>query len=78
MSVVGLTNLSLVRFSILWKLDELLGEHAGTIAKDVAFKFNIRVGPNKLQNDGITGGVDSNLHILSSYCEEREIIFDLC
>lgn len=75
--MVGLTNLSLIRFSVLWELDELLGEHAGTIAKDVAFEFNIRVGANKLQNDGITSGVDANLHILSSYCKEKEMIFEL-
>lgn len=57
--------------SILWKLDELLGEHARTVAQNVALKLDIRVGSEELQDNGVTSSVNPNLHILSSDCGRK-------
>lgn len=65
------TNLRLVGLSVLWKLDELLGEHARTVAQNVALKLDIRVGSEELQDNGVTSGINPNLHILSSDCGRR-------
>lgn len=62
------TNFRLIGLSILWKLDELLGEHARTVAQNVALKLDVRVGSEELQDNGVTGGINPNLHILSSDC----------
>lgn len=72
-----LTNLSLIGFPVFWKLNELFGKHAGTVAQDVTFKFDVRVGSDELQYYGVLGGVDANLHILSSYCEKEKIVFEI-
>lgn len=66
-----LTDLGLVRLSVLWQLDELLGEHARAVAQDVALKFGVRVGLDKLQNDGVAGGIDLDFHVLSSHCDRK-------
>lgn len=70
-SPISLTYFSLVGFSVLWQLDELFGEHAAAVAQDVAFQLDVRVGADKLQDDGVAGGVDPNLHVLSSYYGEK-------
>lgn len=58
--------------SVLWKLDELLGKHAGTVAQNVALKLDIRVGSEELQDDRVTSGVNPNLHVLSSDCGKKK------
>lgn len=67
-----LTYLCLIGFSILGQLDELLGEHAAAISKDVAFQFDIRVGFYEFQHNGVTGGIDPDLHVLSSHCKSKK------
>lgn len=66
-----LTKLSLVRLPILRERNELFGEHAAAIAQDVALQLGVRIGTYKLHHNGVTGGVDADLHVLASDCGAR-------
>lgn len=62
-----LTHLRLVRLTVLGQLDELFGEHAATVTEDVTFQFDIGTWAHELHHDGVSSGVDPNLHVLTTH-----------
>lgn len=62
-----LTHLRLVWLTILGQLDELFGEHAATVTEDVTFQFDIGTWAHELNHDGVSSGVDPNLHVLTTH-----------
>ncbi len=62
-----LTKLSLIRLSVLRQPNELFGEHAAAIAQDVALQLGVSVGTQKLHHDGVSCGVDTDFHVLTSH-----------
>ena len=62
-----LTHLGLVGLSVLRQLDELFGEHAAAVTQDVTLQLHVRTGTHKLHDDGVTGGVDPNFHVLTTH-----------
>lgn len=65
--ITRLTHLRLVRLPVLRQLDELLGEHAAAVAKDVTLQLHVGTRPQELHHDGVAGGVDPNLHVLAPH-----------
>ena len=63
----ALTHLGLVRLPVLRQLDELLGEHAAAVAQDVTFQLHVRARTHELHDDGVAGGVDPDLHVLTPH-----------
>lgn len=61
-----LTQLRLVQLSVLRQLDELLGEDAPAVSQDVSLQLHVRTGPDELHDDGVAGGVDPDLHVLTA------------
>lgn len=61
------THLRLVRLSVLRQLDELFGEHAAAVSQDVSLQLHVGIRTHKLHHDGVAGGVDPNLHVLTTH-----------
>lgn len=72
MSEGCLTELGLIRLSVLRQLDELPGEHAAAIAQDVALELGVCIGTQELHHDGVACDVDTNFHVLTSHWGEEE------
>lgn len=70
-STAFLTKLSLIWLSVLRQLNELFGEHATAIAQDVALQLGVSIGTQKLHYNGVSGGVDTDFHVLTSHWEGR-------
>ncbi|TNN54684.1 hypothetical protein EYF80_035087 [Liparis tanakae] len=60
-----------LELSVLGQLDELFGEHAAAVAQDVTLELGVGVGMQKLHHDGVSRGVDADLHALTSHCGGR-------
>lgn len=61
-----LTKLIINWLPVLRQLNELFGEHAATVAQDVALKFGVSIGTQELHDDGVSSGTDANFHVLTS------------
>lgn len=61
------THLGFVGLSVFRQLDELLGEHAAAVAQDVTLQLHVWTRTHELHHDGVAGGVDSNLHVLTTH-----------
>lgn len=61
-----LTHLGLVGLSVLRQLDELFGEHAAAVSQNITLQLHVRTRTHELHHDGVAGGVDPNLHVLTT------------
>ncbi len=62
-----LTHLSLVWLSVLRQPNELFGEHAAAVTQNITLQLHVRTWTHKLHHNGVTGGIDPNLHVLTPH-----------
>lgn len=63
-----LTYLCLVGLSVLWQLDELLGEQRAAVAQYVPLELRVRAWMHKLHHYGVSRCADMHPHALSLHC----------